>query len=143
MKPTNKDIIRALKRIQKEQELLEKKVTKIIDNQNTVQDAVDVAAKDKRWLKQFVEDSELDSLNTIASAGSTAAGGISFTHFLLNQNLNDDQKAELIRQTRTDYVGIEHLENNMLITDVYQKADQVELFSTAKPIKKPWYNFWS
>jgi hypothetical protein len=83
-------------------------------------------------------------LNSIASAGSTAAGGISFTHFLLKSNLDDDQKTALIQQTRTDYVSIEHLENNMLITNVYQKADQVELFRTEKPIKKkPWYNFWS
>ena len=127
------EIIRALKQIQKKQDLLEKQVSKIIDNPNTAQDAADVATaagKDKSWLKQFVDDSDLDALNSIASAGSTAAGGISFTHFLLKSNLDDDQKTALIQQTRTDYVSIEHLENNMLITNVYQKADQVELFRT-------------
>lgn len=53
------------------------------------------------------------------------------------------KKTELIQQTRTDYVAIEHLENNILITDVFQKAGQIELFTTEKPNKKPWYNFWS
>jgi hypothetical protein len=45
-----KELIKALKQIQKKQDILEKKVTKIIDKSNSAQDAADAATaagKDK------------------------------------------------------------------------------------------------
>lgn len=92
---SQKELIKVLKQMQKKQDVLEKKVTKLLDQKNAqdaAADAATAAGKDKSWLKQFVEDSDLDVLNDVKSAGSTAAAGISFTHFHLKKNLSDDQK---------------------------------------------------
>ena len=117
-----------------------KKVDKIVENQNVAQDAADAAAE-KSWLKQFVEDSDIEALQAVSTVGSTIAGGIGLTHYVLNRQLTEEQRIQLVEQTRTDYVTIEHLDNNILMTDCYQKSDQVNLFHIEK-IKKLWYKFW-
>ena len=93
-------------------------------------------------MKQFVEDSDIEALQAVATAGSTVTGGIGLTHYVINKNLNEEQRIELVEKTRTDYVTIELLDNNILMTDFYQKSDQVTLFHTEKT-KKSWYKFWS
>jgi CRISPR/Cas system-associated protein endoribonuclease Cas2 len=60
------------------------------------------------------------------------------THYIINKNLNEEQRIELVEQTKTDYVTIELLDNNILMTDFYQKSDQVTLFHIEKTKK-----FWS
>jgi CRISPR/Cas system-associated protein endoribonuclease Cas2 len=60
------------------------------------------------------------------------------THYVINKNLNEEQRIELVEQTKTDYVTIELLDNNILMTDFYQKSDQVTLFHIEKTKK-----FWS
>jgi len=92
-------------------------------------------------LKQFVEDSDIEALQAVATAGSTVTGGIGLTHYVINKNINQEQRIQLVEQTRTDYVTIELLDNNILMTDFYQKFDQVTLFHTEKT-KKFWYKFW-
>ena len=59
------------------------------------------------------------------------------THYVINKNLNEEQRIELVEQTKTDYVTIELLDNNILMTDFYQKSDQVTLFHIEKT-KKIW-----
>jgi TolA-binding protein len=137
-------ILKALKQVKKNQETLEKKLDKIIENQTTAQDAADVAttAAEKSWLKQFVEDSDIEALQAVTTAGSAVTSGIGLTHYVINKNLNEEQRIELVSQTRTDYVTLELLDNNILITDFYQKSDKVTLFHTEKT-KKSWYKFWS
>jgi TolA-binding protein len=137
-------ILRALKQVKKNQETLEKKLDKIMDSQTTAQDGADVAttAAEKSWLKQFVEDSDIEALQAVTTAGSTITNGIGLTHYVINKNLNEKQRIELVEQTRTDYVIIELLDNNILMTDFYQKSDKVTLFHTEKT-KESWYKFWS
>jgi hypothetical protein len=138
-------ILRSLKQIKKNQETLEKKLDKIIDNQTTAQDAADAAAtaaeQKKSLLRQFVEDSDMESLQAVSAVGSTIAGGIGLTNYFLTRNLTEQEKADLIEKTRTDYVIIEPLENNILMTDCYQKSDQINLFHIEK-VQKSWYKFW-
>ena len=117
----------------------------VIKDQNTMHDSVDAvttAATKKSWLKQFVEYSDLEALSAVTEAGSTLAGGIGLTSYLINENLDESQKRNLVEKTRTDYVTIEHLDNNILMTDFYQKSDQIYLFHHTEKIKKPWYKIW-
>jgi hypothetical protein len=68
---SKQEVLRALKQVKKNQENLEKKLEKIIENQTTTQDTADVVtiAIEKTWLKQFVEDSEIEALNAVTTAG--------------------------------------------------------------------------
>lgn len=81
----------------------------------------------------------MDSFVTVIGAASIAVSGMSYTNYVVNENLNDEQKEELVRNTRTDYVTIEHLDNHILATDYYQKSEQIELIHTETKNTKPWY----
>jgi hypothetical protein len=96
---------------------------------------------EKAWRRQFVEDTDIEAFQSIVSAGSTIASGIGMTHYFLNKNLNKEQKEELVRQTKTDYVIVEHLDNNNLMTDYFQNSDTIELVHSEKS-RKSWYKFW-
>jgi hypothetical protein len=133
------EMVRIVRYLKKNQENLEKRLDKI--ETPTITDKADAVSTEKTWLKKFVEDTDMDALNSVATAGSTLVGGIGLTHYVLNKNLTEEQRRELIEKTRTDYVTIEHLDNNMLMTDYYQKSDQINLFHTEKTTK-PWYKFW-
>ena len=114
---TNKEVLKTLKQIKKNQENIAKKMDEVIKNQNTMEDSVDAvttAATKKSWLKQFVEDSDLDVLTAVTGAGSTIAGGIGLTSYVINENLDESQKQNLVEKTRTDYVTIEHLDNQYI-----------------------------
>jgi hypothetical protein len=43
--------------------------------------------------------------------------------------------------SKTDYVTMEHLNNNILMTEFYQKTDQITLLHT-ETTKRSWYKFW-
>lgn len=139
----SKTILKNLKDIKKKQDLINKKLEKMEENQNVLMDAAADAAttNDKSWLAKFVNDCDLEAIGAIGGATATISGGIGFTSYVLDKNLSDEQKVELVRKTKTDYVTIEHLENNNLMTDFYQNSDQISLFHTEKT-KKLWYKFW-
>ena len=139
----SKTILKTLKDIKKKQDLINKQLEKMEENQNVLMDAAADAAtpNDKSWLAKFVDDCDLEAIGAIGGATATISGGIGLTSYVLDQNLSDEQKVELVRKTKTDYVTIEHLENNNLMTDFYQNSDQISLFHTEKT-KKPWYKFW-
>lgn len=62
---------------------------------------------------------------------------------MLNQNLSEEKRLKLVKTTKTDYVTIERIENNILMTEYYQNSEDVDLFHIDRDkIKKPWYKFW-
>ena len=68
--------------------------------------------------------------------------GFSWARVVIDKNLDEQQKLELTRQTNVDYVMVEHNHNNMLITDYYQKEDDLILLDTEQKKINPWYQFW-
>ena len=78
------------------------KLEKIIDKQNAADSATEniFADNDKNWLKRSVNDLELESVQAIRRAASTITAGLGLTTYVLNKTLDEDQKNEIVKNSK-------------------------------------------
>ena len=139
------ETIKALKTLQKNHKIMDRKLDKMIER-DTKKEVLDAAVEEEqtRWLQQVLKDSDVANAQSIAQIamllGSTVTSTISLTSYVVDKTLSKEAKEDLARKTRTDYVTIEHYENNCLMTEFYQNRDDIDLFHVEQT--KPWYKFW-
>ena len=135
------EVVKVLKEIQKKQDKMESSIVKIQRNLD-LKPIPETDAKET-WAKQFLKDENIELVQAVIAGTGIVTGGYSLAKMIVDNNLDDQQKETLIRNTRTDYVTIEHRDNNQLITEYYQKSESINLLHVEK-VKdvKHWYQFW-
>ena len=74
--------------------------------------------------------------------GTAVGYGFSWARYVVDENLSEEQKQTLTEKTKTDYVMIEHNHNNILVTEYFQKHEDINLLHTEEQKLRPWYKFW-
>ena len=104
--------------------------------------AVEDAAGGVDFVQEIANDPSIGALAHLISLGTAVGYGFSWARHIVDENLNEEQKQALTEKTKTDYVMIEHNHNNMLVTEYYQKHEDINLLHTEKQKLRPWYKFW-